>query len=81
MPMIGTLSLKQGETTEKIYLFKNKEDMENALLNWLGDEYDGEKICYLEIAIPDDFPIKENGFECCCYEIIPPNCIRKVVML
>lgn len=81
IPQIGRLSQKLGETVERIYLFQNKDAMENALLNWLGDEFEDENICCLEITVPNYFPIEKNGFECCCYKIIPPNYIRKVVIL
>ena len=39
VPQIGTLSQKLGEDRKAIYLFATELEMENALANWLGEEF------------------------------------------
>ena len=83
IPQIGERSVDIGETVEAVYLFPSFEDMENALMNWLGewyiDEYDEDvPLMSLEISLPDDFPIKDGEVE---YEkisevIISPKYIK-----
>ena len=78
IPKIGKLSSNLGETIPAIYLFKNKEDMNNALMNWLGEEYDKETLLCLEINLPSDYWIynSSDSFEVIHYDIIPSNYIR-----
>ena len=40
IPSIGERSLKLGESQAGIYLFPTKEDCNNALMNWLGQEFE-----------------------------------------
>lgn len=82
VPSIGTLSQLAEENVARVYLFPSLEDMENALLNWLGeqinDEY-GEDVecCSLKIDLPDTFPISfgEIEYEVYSYDTIPPQYI------
>lgn len=39
IPQIGILSQKIGENEEAIYCFTSEDEVDNALMNWLGDEY------------------------------------------
>lgn len=39
IPKIGKRSQKLGEPVEAVYLFLNKDEVNDALANWLGDEF------------------------------------------
>ena len=58
-PQIGGSSAKAGETESRIHLFPSQDDMENALMNWLGDELpEGEGITIFKVKLPSEFPVK-----------------------
>ena len=83
VPSIGKLSEDFGESIPAIYLFKNTDDMDNALLNWLGEnleDYYGEEICLLclEISLPEDYWINKvsDNYEIVHYDIIPAQYIK-----
>jgi hypothetical protein len=59
IPRIGERSEKLNEKPG-IFLFPSVRDMENALLNWLGEEYEDieEPLVSLKITLPDDFPLE-----------------------
>ena len=78
IPQIGDLSKKANETVKRIYLFDSKDALENAMLNWLGEEFEDEDVCYLEINLPNNFPIKRDGFECFSLAVIPPKYIKRI---
>lgn len=86
VPQIGKRSEEIGEEQERIYLFSDFEEMENALMNWLGEAFEEyEELCILQIDLPDDFPIKtevdSNGdkfYESYVYEVIPSNFISGI---
>ncbi len=40
IPKIGKLSDKYGENEKAIYTFISLEELDNALMNWLGQEYE-----------------------------------------
>lgn len=45
-------------TIKRIYLFHSFDDMENALMNWLGECFNEEdELAILKICLPDTFPI------------------------
>ena len=81
IPKIGLLAMDANESIERIYLFNNVEDMDNALMNWLGialEDYFGEleEFISLKIDLPDNFPIQRTQiYESYCYETIPSNYI------
>ena len=73
-----------------VYLFKSKNDMENALMNWMGErieeweEEHGEE--YQEVALKIDLnklnpeKIKDSvGFEWIVTETIPPNAFVEIL--
>lgn len=83
VPQVGALSSKLGEQLPRIYLFRDIESMDTALSCWLGDEWEdlyGEDspCCSLEIDLPDDFPIFDEGvgYELVSYDTIPPQYIK-----
>lgn len=82
LPKIGERSREIGEREEAVYLFPTIEDMEEALMNWLGDWYTdsyGENIPLgiLEINLPKDFEILDSivEYEKISKKTIPPQYI------
>lgn len=49
VPQIGPRSCLLGEATPAIYLFPDQVSVEDALMNWLGDAFEGEELVVLEI--------------------------------
>lgn len=63
-----------------IFLFSSRDDMENALMNWLGQEYEDLDVdlASLEITLPKDFPISPTPgaeYEWVTQTPIPPEYI------
>lgn len=82
IPQIGERCEEIGDESA-VYLFPNESDMNNALLNWLGEWYIdnyGEEIglVALKVSLPDNFPIYEGevGFEVLSHHVIPPEFIQ-----
>ena len=46
LPTIGERSLALGEGQEAVYLFPSREDVDNALSNWLG------AVSYTHLTLP-----------------------------
>lgn len=81
VPAVGSRSENARETEPGIYLFGTVEDMENAMMNWLGDETDGTDPWLLHVRLPDGFAnahVRQNAFEYVCRERIPPDWITPV---
>lgn len=83
IPKIGPLSKLNNENIPRIYLFSDYNSMEDAMMNWLGDNLEniyGENktYSYLEIKLPNDFDLIENNadYEVCTSERIPPDYIK-----
>ena len=74
IPDIGERSYDAGETQKFVFLFPTKNDVENAMLTWLGEYYCDEDIVYLEVNLPDNFPIEQGEVE---YEMISRQIIPK----
>lgn len=80
IPQTGERSRKIGEDLDGIYLFESKEMAEDALMNWLSDEYDEyESLTMLKVTIPpnsmDVFGIVFDGFSYVAFKAIPPEYI------
>jgi hypothetical protein len=80
VPAIGERSNKIGEDRDAIYLFEDKDTAEDALMNWLGDEYDeDESLTMLKVAIPVNsmniYNIVFDGFSYVAFKAIPPEYI------
>lgn len=83
---IGDRSQEAKEDADAVFLFPNKEDMDNALLNWLGEAFEEEdELIILQIDLPADFPVKRdadsNGelmYEAYSYKNIPPEYISAI---
>lgn len=81
VPRKGSRSNKLGEKEEAIYLFKSVDDAEDAVMNWLGDEFNEDAILVLlEVKVPPDFVITEieGHFEAVSADPIPAKYIRLV---
>lgn len=78
VPTIGERS-QLLETIPKIYLFPSKENLETALLNWLGQEFEDleEDLIILEIDLSDTI-YQSEAFELTVSEIIKPDLILNV---
>lgn len=79
VPQIGERSDAQGEETPAIYLFPTKDDMDNALSNWLGewfeDTYGADvELAIIKISLPRDIYVHYDPsvlYECYVTEAIP----------
>jgi hypothetical protein len=57
VPQVGDRSRKLKEKSG-IYLFNSKEDAEDGVDNWLGDEFpEGEPLATLRVDLPKDHPV------------------------
>lgn len=78
IPQIGERSIQLNESAG-VYLFTSYEQCENALCNWLGEEFDelDEDVVTLEIELPDAFPLEESvEWEAVARERIQPTYIK-----
>lgn len=79
VPSVGERSEQLGEGAS-IFLFPSQEDAEDAVANWLGDQFDEDTaFALLEIYIPVEIEIhrSENvDWEVSVHDPIPPNCIK-----
>jgi hypothetical protein len=53
-PSIGPRAESLGESDEGIYLFKTMDDVEAALGNWLGEEFEYEELTLLGVTLPPE---------------------------
>lgn len=76
IPQIGERSEQLNEE-KGIFLFPTFEDMDTALGQWLGWEFeDDDELYALTVVLPDDFPLEEPvGFERVSRIPISPECI------
>lgn len=65
VPQIGQRSKLAGETQPAIFCFHDLTQVEDALMQWIGDYFDeDEPLAVLRIAAPDDVLIGEGaGYE------------------
>lgn len=77
IPQVGERSAKLNEELG-VFLFPSVEDMELALEQWLGDEFDEEEeLISLKVFVPDDFPLEEPvEYERVVRTRIPPEWIE-----
>lgn len=59
IPMIGGRS-EQLETEKAIYMFRSIDDVDDAMMNWLGEEFEDESIDLFKIMLPKSFPIIDD---------------------
>lgn len=86
LPRVGERSAQLGER-KAVFLFPTMEDAEEAVGNWLGDEFDDEEnLALLEITLDSDDEnlLKEEdddsvaGYECIYLAVIPPSKIKVI---
>lgn len=80
-PQIGQRSQKIGEVFPAIYLFTTRDDMEDAIYNWLGEELENEEIYSLKIDLPKGFPLDEGvqgDWEVRSYQKIPMEYVQAI---
>lgn len=83
IPRIGPRSSEAGETEPGVYLFPTYEAVEDALMNWLGDQFpDDANLVLLRIRLPYDattwLVVTDADYEVVSREAIPANCIAGV---
>jgi hypothetical protein len=49
IPSIGSASSSYGESEERTYLFPTVDDAEDAVSNWLGDQYEDDILALLQV--------------------------------
>lgn len=79
MPSVGDRSRQLGESSA-IFLFPDQESAEDAVMGWLGDQFEeDDTFALLEVHVPEDIEVlKTDGVD---WEIyvkaqIPPTCIK-----
>lgn len=77
-PIIGARARKLGEGKAAIYLFASICDAEDALMNWLGQEFSEDAcLALLAVKVPETVDlIPGAGFERVIAEAIPPQNIK-----
>lgn len=79
VPQIGERSGAQGEETPAIYLFPTRDDMDNALSNWLGEWFEDAygpdaELAVIKVSLPKDVYVHYDRtvpYECYVTEPIP----------
>lgn len=77
-PSIGERSAKLGEKPST-FLFKHKTDAGDALMNWMGDEYDEDTpLSLLKVKLPKEIKAHqtEAGYEHQVFHHIHPKHIE-----
>lgn len=84
IPKSGTRSEVMGD--HGIFMFPSIDDMNNALMNWLGEEYEekygeGVDLAALSITLPNNFPAAptftgDSSWEWSTQEPIPAKYIK-----
>lgn len=77
IPKRGSLSSKGNEPEDAIFLFADLDSVENALMNWLGDEFEDEEQLSL-LAVILDLKPAPNHFETVVHNPIPPSAIKLI---
>jgi hypothetical protein len=75
LPQIGPRSAALGELVPAVFCFDSPEDLSDALLNWLPDQFDDDQeLSLLEIQTPLSItPVEGAGFEILVLETIPAS--------
>ena len=74
-PSIGERASAYGEDAPKVYLFGHRKDVDNALMNWLGDEFDDD-VALAVLKVECDSVVRGDvAYEYVCFETIAPECI------
>ena len=79
-PQMGPRSQELGETEKCIFVFINLDDVDEAVSNWLGDEFDDdERLFCITINVPNSW-VKDSDveYEKRIYRIIKPDRFVKI---
>jgi hypothetical protein len=79
-PSIGTASSSYGESEERLYLFPTINDAEDAVNNWLGDQYEDEILALLQVTITGIELKSDVEWEYYTNQPIPPDRIKVLSM-
>jgi hypothetical protein len=80
-PSIGPRSRDFGENIPAIYLFGSIADAEQAVMNWLGDQFDEtEHLVLLRVDVTG-VQIEHNAFEFSTRQFIPRDNISFIRVL
>lgn len=80
IPQLGPNASELDETRPAVWLFPTKEDAENAVNSWLGDQFGYDTpASLLTIQIPEGL-IKNSDvdYERICLQSIPASNIKKI---
>lgn len=78
-PKLGKRSKKIAGEQAGIYLFPDKDSAEDALMNWLGDEFDeDEELTLLSVNIDGLKTASGAGYEIIVKDIIDPSRIKSL---
>lgn len=73
LPQIGERSAIAGETIPAVFCFSSLDDVESALMNWLGDQFDDEQpLSLLQLVLDSDADLGEGAD----YEVVVLSPIR-----
>lgn len=82
IPTIGERSQQIDEPVAAIYFFPTLDDVDTALLNWLGDEFDeDEELALLKVNLRKGSYFQSVDWELISYERIPINQIEFIGMV
>lgn len=77
-PMIGPRSQKL-EQTSAIFLFPSRDHVDDALMNWLGDELEDEELVLLEVDLKNlNFESNVDSYEIIVLDLISPDRIQNL---
>ena len=79
LPQRGDRALLMNEEEDAIFLFPSRADVDNALMNWLGDEFEeDEPLTLLEIELPPNVQVVPSTveYEVMVFDPIPPKYIK-----
>jgi len=79
-PSTGSTSSSYGETEERVYLFPSLIDAQDAVNNWLGDQYENDILALLQVDASDINLKSDVEWEYYTNQIIPPNKIKILSM-
>lgn len=78
VPSVGDRSKKLGENA-CVFLFPSREDAEDGVDQWMGDDFDDEQpIALLEVTVPleiEIFKTADIDWEFYTKVTIPPECL------
>lgn len=87
VPQIGNRSTKQQEEHPAVFLFNDRVSVEDAIMNWYGDEFDdGTKFAVIQIHLPKCMLVNLThctvvGYESKYHGVIDPRWITHIQII